>query len=417
MNALFNRYLYVCLFGLLTGTNAWAQYSEKLSFEAGLDYEVGRAIFEKVWVSSPSSTKASDGLGPLYSARSCEQCHQQARRGGVANSLVLQTSDAFYGNQIQRFAVAGVKAEARVSVHYKDRKIESGGGKFSVLQQPEYIVESDQSQPSLSSFSPRIASSLEGIGLLALIPEDLIAALADEDDKDEDGISGRINKVWDSEAQREVLGRFGWKASQGSLKQQVARALSLDMGISTSVYPAAYGDCSKAQQICLEMPDGNSAQHDGVEASAVMLESLLLYVSNIPAPVQIEEHSEAFFRGQPLFEGALCNSCHYEEFNVNSSTISPYSDFLLHDMGDGLEDSYASNSANAGLATGREWRTAPLWGITRSINTAEYLHDGRAKSLQEAILWHGGEAESSLARYKSMSKAQRDDLISFLNEL
>lgn len=379
--------------------------------EERLEYVTGQAIFEKIWVSSPSSTTASDGLGPLYNARSCAHCHEDGGRGNVDNSLVLHVNDAIYGQQIQTFAIAGLPAEARVSIQYTQTNISFPDGETISLSAPVYsVIELQQGPMSASEFSPRIASSLAGLGLIEKIPEAMIQALADEHDSNDDGISGRINRVWDSAQQVQSMGRFGWKAGQATLPQQSARALNIDLGISSPLYMNPYGDCTDFQTSCLQRAHGNTERHDNLEASQVMMDSLMFFIRNIPPPKPVELSRAGARNGAEIFRSAACDACHQPGFDLEEGRIEPYSDFLLHDMGEGLSD-----KLEEGMTSGGEWRTAPLWGIG-SVNT-EFLHDGRAKTLQEAILWHDGEGRLSRDRYTSMIKSDRDDLIRFLNAL
>lgn len=396
-------------FALTFNYSAYAQ--EHLSLEERLDYETGRAIFEKIWVSSPASTTASDGLGPLYNARSCVQCHENGGRGGVENSLVLHINDAVYGQQIQTFAIFGLSGEAKVNLVSNITLLTLSGDENVAMHQPEYSLgETGFGELALTNYSPRIASSLAGLGLIERIPQASIIALADENDRNGDGISGRVNWVQDSKQGTSVMGLFGWKAAQPTLELQTARALNIDMGISSALYNNPYGDCTNSQPACLDRVHGNSPRHDNLEASQIMLDSLLFYVRNIPAPKHNDLKNASVSNGAKLFQSAACNSCHHQQFEISSGLIKPFSDFLLHDMGERLSDKLGESD---GISA--EWRTAPLWGVGK-INSG-YMHDGRARTLQEAILWHGGEAKGSLDKYQSMAKPDRDDLIRFLNTL
>ena len=251
----------------------------------------------------------------------------------------------------------------------------------------------------LLPFSPRLPPSLQGLGLLASIPLEEILARADPDDSNRDGISGRAG-----------VGRFGWKADVGSLEEQVALALSLDMGISSELEPNPMGDCTSQQAECLILPNGASRQDDYMEIGRPAFSSLLNFVSNIPVTPGENTRQNANIAGQLIFQQIGCLACHqtaYSEGNIN-----PYSDLLLHDMGESLADTLDPDMM-------REWRTPPLWGLGAYSLQAEqfYLHDGRARSLTEAILWHAGEAESSKRAFVALTQTQREDLISFLQGL
>ncbi|MDT8398314.1 MAG: di-heme oxidoredictase family protein [Pseudomonadales bacterium] len=413
-------------FGILPPP-AYSQAPGVLSLEQRLVLATGRAVFEKVWVSAPSSTTASDGLGPLYNARSCGQCHPGGgtRRptlerddGRLGPALVLHLGEAastsVYGEQIQGFAVPGLQAEARLSISYTEQDIQLPGGDELRLRTPHYRLEAltlGGLETGLGT-SLRLAPVLNGVGLLELVPEAAILALADPDDGDGDGVSGRANWLPSASAQP-VLGRFGWKAGQPDLERQTARALNLDIGIGNPLFPRPEGDCTAWQQDCLARPNGNSPRQDDPEASAVLLAQLLFYVRNIPAPGPGDVKADASVLPDPgaiLFREIGCAACHHSEFVLNDGRrIRPYTDLLLHDMGPGLADHRVEVSAS-----GMEWRTPPLWGLETGTDSGNYLHDGRAGSVTQAILWHGGEAEMAKKRFMQLSRPEREDLLEFL---
>jgi CxxC motif-containing protein (DUF1111 family) len=265
--------------------------------------------------------------------------------------------------------------------------------------------------------SPRIAPQMIGLGLLEAIPEEGLLAHADETDRDSDGISGRPNYVWDKEQGARRIGRFGWKANQPSIAQQTAGAFLGDIGITTRLFPQS--ECTEAQAECRSAPDGGEP-----EASEDRLQNVILYARTLAVPAQREARDQGVRRGELLFSNARCDACHVSSFETGDfepvpelahQTIRPYSDLLLHDMGDRLADGRPDYAAN-----GREWRTPPLWGtglahdVTGSTN---YMHDGRARTLEEAILWHDGEAKESQIRFVKMDKADREAMIRFLESL
>ncbi|MAY01948.1 MAG: hypothetical protein CMQ38_03080 [Gammaproteobacteria bacterium] len=360
--------------------------------EQGLDYEAGRAIFEKVWVSSPSSTQASDGLGPLYNARSCEQCHIESGKGDTDTGLIFRINHAQFGSQIQNRAVPGLAAEPQPAIGMINTEVSLADGTVISLQAPQFQFEDSQ---EINEFSARLAPSLAGIGVLANIPITDLMRLADPADRNDDGISGRNG-----------LGRFGWKADVTSLAEQVGLALSLDIGISSTLYPDPYADCTSMQDDCLMMPHGASEQHQEMELGIEAFNTLVNFVRQIPPPPvgQIDQ------AGQAVFDELACGACHASGFG--SGNINPYTDMLLHDMGPALAD-------NQNNAFSQEWRTPALWGLAAYTQRAEqyYLHDGRARSLSEAILWHGGEAEQSKQAFMALPADRRDDLIRFLQGL
>ncbi|UTW10756.1 di-heme oxidoreductase family protein [Marinobacterium rhizophilum] len=436
----------------LATANAFSASVANIGFDDKMTFALGRAIFRKLWVSSPSSTTASDGLGPLYNARSCLRCHLKNGRGKPpegpddnAVSLFLRLSiparndadlvtlqrhgvvaDTRYGTQLQPFAVPGMTAEGQLHISYTETRVELSGGDEAWLRSPTYRILEPAYGPLQSDMqlSPRIAPPMPGLGLLEQISEADILSQADPQDRDGDGISGRPNRVWDQARQTEALGRFGWKAGNPSLAQQNSSALQSDIGIGNPMFPAATGDCTAVQAVCLQAPDGNTPLQDGLEASQQMLDWLLFYSRHLAVSARPDAADPEVQAGRQLFHDSGCASCHRPHFvtaetpqlpALSRQPIWPYTDLLLHDMGEGLADHRPEFAA-----TGREWRTAPLWGIgqTQTVSGHNYyLHDGRARSLLEAILWHGGEATAARQRVISMPARQRTQLIRFLESL
>ncbi len=434
--------------------NAFSHPAANLSFEGETDFKVGNGLFKKVWVSSPASTEASDGLGPLFNARSCQRCHLKDGRGHPpegpddrATSMFLRLSvpprtdeeraalarrdrlripEPTYGGQLQDFAVPGLPAEGRMVIAYEEIAVELSGGETVFLRKPTYSVRDLGYGPLApeTMLSPRVAPQMIGLGLLEAIHEADILALADPDDADGDGISGRPSRVRNPETGALALGRFGWKASAATVKAQTAEAFAGDIGISTPLVTDAFGECSIAQKDCRAMPTGVQARLGPVEAPDPILDLVTFYSKNLAVPARRDVDEPAVLAGKRLFHEAGCAACHVPKF-VTSRTaeqaehrfqlIWPYTDMLLHDMGEGLAD-----DRPVGDASGREWRTAPLWGIglTETVNGHTYfLHDGRARNLLEAILWHGGEAAGARDRVVRMTPAERADLIRFLESL
>ncbi len=366
-----------------------------------LDFITGKALFEKNWVPSFSSTTASDGLGPLYNARSCNQCHPDGGRGSRQQSLVLHVNDPVYGQQLQKYAIAGLPREADVSVVFTD--VNNDG----MPAAPAIVIDKLSHGPmAIDAVSARIGPSLHGLGLLASIPDELILAGADEADSNGDGISGRVNMIADKQGGR-AIGRFGWKAGQVSLRGQLARALSLDLGLGNPVFPSAGGDCTAAQTDCLKAPNGNSSHHDNLEANDQVLDLLLAYVTGLPAPSKTSYRQPQDAVGAQLFRHTGCAACHVPSFESDDFKLSAYTDLLLHDMGPGLADKLPEGSAR-----GSEWRTPPLWGLASQHGA--FLHDGRAATIEEAVWWHGGEGAAARDHYKNLSQQQRNDLNAFL---
>lgn len=421
---------------------------EGIPFNQRMDFVLGRAIFEKIWVSAPSSTTASDGLGPLYNARSCLQCHINNGRGlppddkGTTNrnGLLMRlgipgdghlgpqgvTPDPVYGTQLQTFAVTGLPAEGQFALTYTTKQVELSGGERVELRKPIYSLREPgygEAHPELQ-LSPRLAPAMIGLGLLERIPERAILALADPDDRDGDGISGRANRVYHGNTSSPLLGRFGWKAGNADLKRQNASALNTDIGISNPDYPLPGGDCTAAQTACLQAPNGNTEAQDGLEASREMMDVLLFYTQHLAVPPRRNRDHPSVQAGEALFHSTGCARCHQPSFQtgtdpsrpaLSNRRIAPYTDLLLHDMGPELADGRPEFAAN-----GQEWRTPPLWGLGlhRAVSGERaLLHDGRARTPTEAILWHGGEAESARERFRQLSPIQRKQLIMFLESL
>lgn len=437
----------------LVNRDAFSHANQNLSFEDEQNFKLGNALFRKLWVSSPSSTQASDGLGPLFNARGCQSCHLKDGRGhppegdSDATSMFLRLArpavtpeeieavetyvaanipDPTYGGQLQDLAVPGLQAEGKMVITYEEEPFELADGTIVNLRKPSYSVANLGFGPMHpdTTLSPRIAPQMIGMGLIQAIHPADILALADPDDLDEDGISGRVALARDRDG-NVAVGRFGLKAQNATVRQQSAGAFAGDIGISSPDKPDSHhGECTKNQADCLAMPVGVQPRLGDTEAPDPVMELVTFYSENLAVPARRDVDDPAVLRGKELFYDAGCASCHTPKFVTSREAehvahrfqlIWPYSDFLLHDMGDGLAD-----GQQVGRADGNEWRTAPLWGIglTETVNGHTFfLHDGRARNLTEAILWHGGEAEMSRDQFAAMEKADRDALIAFLESL
>ncbi|WP_439614847.1 di-heme oxidoreductase family protein [Shinella sp.] len=433
--------------------NSFSHFSENISFAEEETFKLGNALFQKLWVSSPSSTQASDGLGPFYNARSCQSCHIKDGRGHPpegaddATSMFLRLAraavtpeeearlkdfsemslpDPIYGRQLQDLAVPGLKAEGRMVIDYTEEAVTLAGGEVAMLRRPTYSV-ADLAYGDLdrtTTLSPRVTQPMLGLGIVQAIHEADILALADPDDADEDGISGKAAVAIDPKTGKRTLGRFGWKAQSASVRQQSADAFAHDIGISTPEVPLHQGDCMAAEAACLERPNGVQARLGDVEAPPPIMDLVTFYAENLAVPARRKASFAETLAGKRVFYETGCTSCHQPKFVTRRDAankahafqlIWPYSDFLLHDMGEGLADGQA-----VGVATGQEWRTPPLWGIglTKTVNGHTFfLHDGRARNLTEAILWHGGEAKAARDRFTTLEKQDRDALLTFLESL
>lgn len=436
-----------------TGNQAFKQPAANLGFDTGLTFRLGEAMFDKLWVSAPSSTLASDGLGPLYNARACQSCHVRGGRGHApdgpddesAMSLALKLSvpgqigdriseidgflatrpDPTYGTQLQDFSLPGHPAEGRVHVAYEKIEVALSGGETAQLRKPTFSVKDLGYGPMHRDvmIGARVAPQMIGLGLLEAIPAEDILAAQDADDLNGDGVSGRANIVWSAEYQRPMLGRFGLKAGVPTLRQQSAAAFAADIGLSTPIFQAGHGDCSAAQAACVAAIHGDQDVRV-YEVDDLGLDLVTFYSSNLAVPARRDITAPAVLRGKKIFYETGCNACHRPSFVTHRmkespvlsfQLIWPFTDMLLHDMGPDLAD----NRPEA-RATGREWRTPPLWGVglTNQVSGhGQYLHDGRARSLLEAVLWHGGEARSMTDTVVAMPPKDRADLIRFLESL
>nr|WP_246318892.1 di-heme oxidoredictase family protein [Peteryoungia desertarenae] len=433
--------------------DAFSHFSANITFGEEKDFKLGNALFRKLWVSSPSSTQASDGLGPLFNARACQSCHLRDGRGHPpegdddATSMFLRLArtpanaeeqarlDAFeimslpdpvYGGQFQDQAVPGLKAEGRMVITYVEEQVTIAGGEIVSLRKPTYSV-SDLGYGPLdptTTLSPRIANPMIGLGLIEAIPAEDILAFADPKDEDGDGISGRAARARDHRTGEILLGRFGWKAQNGSVRDQSSGAFAGDIGISSPDDPRHFGDCTEKQADCLALATGVQPRLGNTEAPDPVMELVTFYAKNLAPPARRGVDDPEVLAGKKIFYETGCVACHRPKYVTSRKAdnkaqafqlIWPYSDFLLHDMGEGLADGQQVGDAN-----GREWRTPPLWGIglTEVVNGHTFfLHDGRARNLTEAILWHGGEAEAARNAFANAEPEERRALIKFLESL
>nr|WP_241774770.1 di-heme oxidoredictase family protein [Pseudomonas protegens] len=426
--------------------NAFSLPSANLPPTRRLDFSVGNSFFRNPWVIAPSTTTARDGLGPLFNTNACQNCHVKDGRGHPpapdalnAVSMLVRLSipddpafaklieqagivpEPVYGGQLQDMAIPGVAPEGRVRVDYDPLPVRFQDGTQVELRKPKLQITDLGYGPMHpdTRFSARVAPPMIGLGLLEAIPEEAILANARPANKN--AIAGRPNWVWDDALQKTVLGRFGWKAGQPNLNQQNVHAFSGDMGLTTRLRP--FDDCTDAQTACRQAPNGNGPDGEP-EVSDNILRLVLFYTRNLAVPARRDVDSPQVLAGKNLFFQAGCQSCHTPSFTTSANAaepelanqvIRPYSDLLLHDMGEGLADHRTEFKAS-----GRDWRTAPLWGIglTETVSGhTQFLHDGRARNLMEAVLWHGGEAEGAKQQVLTFNAQQRAALLAFLNSL
>jgi len=414
---------------------AFSKQIKGLSEEEDKLFYIGRSFFKIPWVEAPSATTARDGLGPLFNANTCRNCHPNngagvalAKDGSMSRSLLLRLShkistnqallekvgfepDSTYGAQLSRNGNQKVLYEGRATVSYTMIKGTYPDGTAYELRNPTYSIE-DLGYGALDKetvLAPRIGSALIGLGLLERISEKNLLAYEDVNDSNGDGISGKANYAYSPETNSTIMGKFTWKASATSVKHQSAAAAHNDMGLSNPLFPLH--NCTSKQKECLEW--ANKSRFD-FDLPAERLDAIAFYLRSLAVPKQREaqKHQE----GEKIFKALNCTACHVPSYTTSDGIkIHPYSDLLLHDMGKGLADGRSEF-----LATGAEWRTPPIWGIglyDKVSKEANYLHDGRARSIEEAILWHGGEAKKSKEDFMALDKKRREKLIGFLNSI
>jgi CxxC motif-containing protein (DUF1111 family) len=380
---------------------------------------------------------AGGGLGPVFDNTSCEACHLGDGRGrppeiegGPFTSMLFRSSIAGedgtsgpvgipggFGGQLQMQGVNPALADIRAMIHYVETQGTFADGTPFVLHVPQYTLTGVYpGLPATFLFSPRVAPVVFGLGLLEAIPDQVITGNADPRDSDHDGISGRVNQVYDAVAGRHAVGRFGWKANTPNLIQQTAGAYNGDMGVTSDLFPTE--SCAGRNK------DPGCNNVHGAEVNAATVADVAFYTQTLAVPARRSLDDPTALRGETVFYASGCNGCHMPTLRtavfeglpeVSNQVIHPYTDLLVHDMGPGLADGRPDFQAS-----GSEWRTPPLWGIGL-VNTVNghtrFLHDGRAYSLMEAVLWHGGEAAKARDRVKRLSQRDREALISFLNSL
>ncbi len=409
-----------------------------LTTEQRVDFGLGDRIFMQTF-------SEQSGLGPRFNARACSNCHFRDGRGrplaestdvdaAFSRGFLIRLSvegtapdggpkpAPIYGGQLQDRGLDALGGEAKVRVQWVKKQGTYPDGSTYELQVPNYsFYEEKFGSLEGMMFSPRVGGQTIGLGFVDALTEEQILANADENDIDGDGISGKANYVWNVKAQKKTIGKFGWKANAPTLEQQIAGALSGDMGITTSLFPDQ--NCPPEQTDCQAVVDANDSAGK-IELKDEKLAQLTAYQATLAVPARLHARSKKVLKGKGLFHELNCIKCHRVGFKVEKSDLvpqidgtvfNPYSDFLLHDMGEDLADNRPDY-----LADGREWRTQPLWGIgmIKTVNGhTSLLHDGRARNIEEAILWHGGEAEASKKKFMELSRQDRQAVLSFVNSL
>ena len=422
----------------IDGKTAFTFLAANAKPEHQRDFFFGNRLFNTNWVIAPASVKSFDGLGPSFSRVSCSGCHTQDGRGrpplsvgDPLNTMLIRLSipDAkspngtaphpIYGDQLSEDAILGVAPEGKTKITYESIAGKYGDGEAFELQKPVYEITALASGPlgTGAMISPRVAPQVIGLGLLEAVPQATLEKSADPDDSDGDGISGRFNHVIDPVSRETVIGRFGWKANQPNLLAQNAGAAFGDIGLTNPLHEAE--SCTPAQATCL-----SAAKASEIDLSQKFLDKLTLYSRLLAVPAQRNSDDPVVKKGEALFTSLGCSACHTPTLStgreavlaeLENQTFHPFTDLLLHDMGEGLADGRPDVEAS-----GSEWRTPPLWGIGLFMTVNGHnrmLHDSRARGPAEAILWHGGEAEKAKEAFRNSDKADRDALIAFLNSL
>ena len=417
-------------------------------------FHAGKALAHQPWIKAPTITFARDGLGPLFNARTCLMCHVNGGRSimPVKGDTRLDTAflrlsipgvdtihgviaEPTYGDQLQSQSTSlahmfrhlkglkhSVAPEAYIFPNWVYKNFSYADGTKIQLRETNIKLTKlgyGKMHPE-TMMGLRNAPPIHGVGLLETIKQADIDKLADEQDINGDGISGRTNIAWDFEAKKPVAGRFGLKANKASVRLQTAGAFHSDMGLSNPIFSSQ--SCTENQLKCNNEITGNDKE--GTEISKRQLSLVVDFIKNLAVPKRRNAEKTSVLAGRSLFYETGCASCHNPSFTTGddkdfphlaNQTIWPYTDLLLHDMGEGLADGRPDY-----LATGSEWKTPALWGIglSKKVNGGQnFLHDGRARNVEEAIIWHGGEAEQTKQRFTKLNKKHRTELIEFVNSL
>ncbi|MDB9525943.1 di-heme oxidoredictase family protein [Oscillatoria sp. CS-180] len=416
----------------IRSSQAFAQPAPNLDEFWDERHAAGDLAFEAAFVTAPANV--NPGLGPLFNSSSCVACHFNNGRGlqekgqrvvrvsqldraektplpvrqVYADEIIAPSANTppvlGMGTQVQEQGIYGYPPEAIVDVTWQEQPGTYGDGTSYTLRSPQTTLSHWDGSPLPEGvvISNRIAPGVFGLGLLEAVPEATILQAADPEDLNGDGISGRPNRVWDVVQQTDVLGRFGWKANAPDLLQQSASAYANDMGVTNPLFPAVDG----TEDIDMDI-----------------LEAATIYVQTLAVPSRTGLNDAQVQQGERLFADANCAACHLSTLRTGThdipalthQTFHPYTDLLLHDMGTELADNRPDFQAS-----GAEWRTPPLWGlglVQTVLPYSTYLHDGRARTLEEAILWHGGEAEASKEAFRTMDTGDRDAIVAFLESL
>jgi len=406
-------------------------------------FDAGDGVFERPYSEALASGYRydADGIGPLFNMNACEGCHIGDGRAAppMNNSEPLEgmlfrvsvpgqdmhggpKPHPIYGGQLADKSIPGHKPEVTLNISYEEIIGQYGDGSMYQLQKPIYQFPKQNYGPLGvdAMISPRIAPFMIGLGLLDAITTESILEYADVNDADNDGISGKPNMVWSVENNKKMVGKYGWKAETPTLAHQSMDAAVNDMGVTNPLFPME--NCTANQQLCKDARSG--AEGESYEMTKQQMNEVVTYLEFLAVPGRDYLDNPVVMKGETLFNDIGCEGCHRSTFvtgteqrhrRLHNQTIHPYTDMLLHDMGPQLADHRPSFDAN-----GYEWRTAPLWGIgmVETVNGhTRFMHDGRARNLEEAILWHGGEAKKSQERFTLLAAEDRLSIVSFLKSL
>lgn len=444
--------------GGLTHKRLYASYlypGEKLSNKQKLDFWSGFSFFRDPWVAAPSATGNRDGLGPLFNTRACIDCHTAGARAKIdkegeilplsfvvrlgSKDEAITSVDPVYGGQIQprstsyrltdeaitkQFSYTDNVGEAWLLTQYTKVQGQFLDGETYELLKPNYRL----TQLAYGELAPhigisvRLAPNIFGMGLLNAISVDDLLSQEDINDSNNDGISAKYNRVPNAITNDIEVGRFGFKAKQPNLHQQVAAAFRDDIGITNSSFPNE--SCTPKQTACNYAVEYGGHNAENLEIPDNRLSLTVSFNELLGVPPARKLADKKIQSGREVFYQLNCQQCHTPSYVTDEAypvkalakqTIWPYTDLALHDMGEGLAD-----GVNEFKASGQEWRTPPLWGIglqQHMTGQQRFLHDGRARTIEEAILWHGGEAEAAKKAYTTLNKQQRNTLISFIKAI
>ncbi len=452
----------------ISSAESYSKPSSNLTASRKGHFFIGNAFFRQPWVIAPASTDSRDGLGALFNVAACQSCHVKDGRGHapmtsdddadsllirlampattdeqrqqLQNSLIEKVVHPMYGGQLQDRGIQGVPAEARIAVQWVDKPVTFADGHIETLRAPTFNL----TKPGYGAFdddlmvSPRVALPMIGLGLLEQIPDEAIKKQAvDNKNRTNGDISGKFNWVMDPQTGKAALGRFGWKAGQTKLITQNQSAFNEDMGLTSNIRP--HESCMPTQTACMNATTGADEQGNGkspVEVNDEVAKFVEFYTRNLAVPHRRNADDKLVLAGKKRFYDMGCQSCHTPRYQLpktdddhleqHGQVIYPYTDLLLHDMGDDLADRTIAGKLPAKdiqvefLANSYEWRTPALWGVglAQTVDPqATFLHDGRARTLMEAVLWHGGEAQKQQQKVLKLDKQGRTELNAFLQSL